>query len=133
MKEKYIKVLLAVVIFALICGILHITKIGCPIKFLTGVSCPACGMTRAWVLAFTFHFGEAWRFHPLFFLIPVIILFILFKEKIGEKLFSGVMLSFAVIFIAVWLVRMFNPDDAIVVADFSQGLWARMLRMIMHI
>ena len=33
--------------FFLIIILLYFTHIGCPIKFITGISCPACGMTRA--------------------------------------------------------------------------------------
>lgn len=40
---------------------------GCPIKFITGISSPGCGMTRAVWAALSFRFYEAFYYHPLFF------------------------------------------------------------------
>ncbi|MCR5352830.1 MAG: DUF2752 domain-containing protein [Clostridiales bacterium] len=37
------------------------------IKYITGVSCPSCGMTRAYHCLFRFDFAGAFHYHPLFF------------------------------------------------------------------
>ncbi|MDO5574339.1 MAG: DUF2752 domain-containing protein [bacterium] len=37
----------------------------CPMKILTGIPCPGCGMTRAVVLMFTGHFAESFEMHPM--------------------------------------------------------------------
>lgn len=44
-----------------------IALIGCPIKYVTGISCPSCGMTRAWYSVFQGDMQKAVYFHPLFF------------------------------------------------------------------
>ncbi len=45
--------------------LLAIIGIGCPIKFLTGVSCPGCGMTRAFKALAHMKVSDAFNFHPL--------------------------------------------------------------------
>ena len=37
----------------------YVSGIGCPVKFFTGISCPGCGMTRAWEAAFSLDFHQA--------------------------------------------------------------------------
>ena len=40
--------------------------IGCPLRRLTGISCPFCGMTRAYLLVFTGDISGAFSMHSLF-------------------------------------------------------------------
>ncbi|WP_373689128.1 DUF2752 domain-containing protein [Clostridium sp. YIM B02551] len=51
----------------LLYAILRVVGIGCPIKFLTGISCAGCGMTRAWIRVIHLDFKGAFYYHPLFF------------------------------------------------------------------
>ncbi len=44
---------------------------GCMIKAVTGLPCPGCGLTRAYVALFHGHFRDAFFYHPLF---PVVLL-----------------------------------------------------------
>jgi len=37
----------------------------CPFFHLTGLPCPGCGLTRAFVCVAHGHWGEAFRWHPL--------------------------------------------------------------------
>jgi hypothetical protein len=46
--------------------------VGCPFRLITGVPCPGCGMTHAFLAAFRFDFAEALRWHPLFPLVMLI-------------------------------------------------------------
>jgi len=46
---------------------------GCAIKAVSGLPCPGCGLTRAWIALFQGHVREAFRHHPLFPLALVII------------------------------------------------------------
>ncbi|MDR2611234.1 MAG: DUF2752 domain-containing protein [Clostridiales Family XIII bacterium] len=39
---------------------------GCPFRLITGIPCPGCGMTHAFLAAFRFDFADAFRWHPLF-------------------------------------------------------------------
>lgn len=97
--------------------IFNITGIGCPIKFLTGISCAGCGMTRAWNSVLHLDFVSAFYYHPLFWLVPIALLWIIFKKKINSKIYKigiGICIS---LFLIIYLARMINPDDSIVVFE----------------
>lgn len=49
--------------------IFHITGIGCPIKYLTGVSCLGCGTTRAWLALLKGDVAAAFKFVAMYFII----------------------------------------------------------------
>ncbi len=42
--------------------------IGCPLKQITGLDCPFCGMTRAYLAFFSGDFKLALQYHELFYL-----------------------------------------------------------------
>ncbi len=76
-KDIKLAIIVITVVF-IVYGCLHLLGIGCPIKFITGVSCAGCGMTRACISAAHLDFGKAFYYHPLFpLLIPMGILFYL--------------------------------------------------------
>lgn len=129
MKKKIGLYILGIVGFVAICLVLYVTKIGCPIKFLTGISCPGCGLTRAGLAAIQFHFTEAFSYHPLFFLIPVIVLLVFFENYIKDKpIFNIFLIGCAVAFIAVYIIRLIDTTDDIVVVNVSEGLISRLLK-----
>ena len=55
----------------------------CPIKTITGLDCPGCGITRMFVALFHGNIYQAFRYNPLIFIeLPIIfILIILYKLK----------------------------------------------------
>ena len=42
----------------------------CPIRAFTGVICPSCGMSRAWLAALRLDLGAAFSDHPMFWIVP---------------------------------------------------------------
>lgn len=40
----------------------------CPLRILTGRTCPACGLTRAAFLVLSLRFAEAWNMNPAIYL-----------------------------------------------------------------
>ena len=64
-----------VVLTALVCyvALVTFTPIDCPIKMIFGFACPFCGLTRAWISAFTLDFAAAFSYHPLFIFAPAFI------------------------------------------------------------
>lgn len=54
----------------------------CVPRLLTGVICPGCGMTRAWEAALRLELSRALEYHPMFWSVPVFILFILFDGRL---------------------------------------------------
>lgn len=116
-KKRWIGELLLIVVLLLI----YYGIMGCPIKRLTGISCAGCGMTRAWFHVLQFHWKTAYEYHPLF-LLPVIFLVVLFLKFRGhEKLFYRVTGIIIMLFLIVYVKRMMDPSDTIVVCRPKEG------------
>lgn len=81
---------------------------GCPIKYFTGVSCPGCGMTRAWWSVAAGNLAGAFYWHPLFWAVPLAgVLFIVARRRPmgGAKLCNGLFAALALLFVGVWVAR----------------------------
>ncbi len=63
-----------------------------------GLPCPACGMTRAYISLAHLDIKRAFYYHPLFWSVPLILLG--YKNK-------KIIYILGVLFISVWLVRMY--------------------------
>lgn len=50
----------------------------CPVRQLTGIICPGCGMSRAWLAVLRLEILEAFGYHPLFLSVPVVAVFVLY-------------------------------------------------------
>lgn len=108
----------------------HIFNIGCPIKFISGISCAGCGMSRAWLSVLNGDFCGAFYFHPLFIIPPVYLIAFSFKNKMGAAAFKTVTVVFASVFIAVYAIRLFNPGDTVVVFEPKNGWIMKLLLKI---
>ena len=62
--------------------------ITCPIKFITGISCAGCGMSRAWMAFLHLDIAKAFTYHPLFWLVPIAVIVLLCKSKINIKFYK---------------------------------------------
>lgn len=97
---------------------------GCPIRFFTGISCAGCGMTRAWLCVFRLDFVNAFKYHPLFWIVPVVALMIIFRHKINDRLYKTAVVSMLILLIIVYAIRLINPEDTIVTCDITSGaIW----------
>ena len=68
--------------------IVLIFAVGCPIRRITGIPCPGCGMTRAFVSLIEFDFSAAFYFHPVFPLVILMIMgfvFVVFRYSYQNK------------------------------------------------
>lgn len=105
------------------CIVLRIFEITCPIKYLTGISCPGCGMTRAVQNAMNFKFNIAFYYHPLWILLPIIVIMLYgFYLKKMRKTFNIALIVITMIFIFVYLVRIFDGNNEIVSFEPQNGL-----------
>ena len=128
--KKLKEALPAICAVALVYGILYIAGIGCPIKFLTGISCMGCGMTRAYLSLLSLDLASAFRYHPLF-LIPIIaaILF-LFRSRISQKIVKVLLFTTIVLFSIIYLLRIVDPSDTVVVFEPANGAIARWIYIL---
>ena len=111
---------------------LSVTHIGCPIKWVTGISCPGCGMTRALWSAVRFRFGEAFRFHPLFWMVPLLFPLYLFRERIPGKVRSGVLWVIILAFLLTYLIRLCSGGDPVVGIRPYEGVIGRIVQKICY-
>lgn len=104
---------------------------GCPILYFTGVSCPGCGMTRAWIAMLHLDFIRAFTCHPLFLFAPVIALVFLFEDQIDFQKYRWAVMLTAVLFFLVYFVRLIWFPSEIVVFEPKNGVIYRMIHQIL--
>lgn len=109
--KNLLGIVAVIAVAAIILSVLHI---GCPIKFATGLSCPGCGMFRAWMAFFALHPLEALAYHPLFWCVPIaIVAVVLLQEGKWKRASTAIVVVLLVLICALWLVRLFAfPDTA---------------------
>ena len=87
----------------------------CPFALCTGTACPGCGLTRATSHLIRGDLGAAFSYHPLVMLIAVQAMFgwvwfVLRRsgrvEAMSQRTLNLILFGTAVIFSAVWIVRL---------------------------
>ena len=105
--------------------------ITCPIKYVTGNSCPGCGMSRATWAMLRLDFAAAVYYHPLCFAIPPVAIGMMYTYATHRRrAFSAILFGMAGAMIAVYLYRLFFLEQGVVVADLGSGLIARAIRAL---
>lgn len=123
-KKELVTAIVAIFAVVLLYFVFHIVGIGCPIRYVTGAPCAGCGMTRAWTQVLNGNWTQAFSYHPLFWIIPIVLLLFWLRSlgKISQKIFR-VSLSIVVsIFVIVYLYRLYDPMDAVIKIDFADSL-----------
>lgn len=127
---KFKKVVLAL---ALAAGMVLVLDTGCLFRRLTGIPCPGCGMTRAFLAAFRLDFSEAFRMHPLWplpvpvFLVSTLRTGSLFGSKRWDNIFWYGMLA---VVLGLYILRMvlWFPDTPPMAFD-HQALIPRLVQL----
>ncbi|MBR4733879.1 MAG: DUF2752 domain-containing protein [Lachnospiraceae bacterium] len=127
-KKELLSAIEAILAVILLYAFFHFSGIGCPIHFLTGVSCPGCGMTRAAFALARFHFADAFHYHPLVYVMPLIVLIFLIKRHIPRRLYQILIFTFIILFVTIYLVRMCDPTNDIVEFHPEQGFIFRTIK-----
>ena len=104
---------------------------GCPIRFITGLCCPGCGMTRALWYMLHLDFETAYQMHPLVFLLPVAAAVILLRHKIPKKLLGVLGVSAIVLLTVVFIIRLSVGSD-IIYWDFEKGAIYKLFHRIIN-
>ena len=125
-----IEVITSVTAVVVLYVILESFGVTCPIKYITGISCAGCGMSRAWIALLHFNIHEAFMYHPLFFLPPVVVIVMLLKSKINIKSYKIFMFTMAGAFVIVYVYRMFIGTGDIVVFEPQNNILFRIIRKL---
>lgn len=108
--KRFIKDLTVLVLLILIA---YLLDAGCIFKKITGLSCPGCGMTRAWLSVLKGDIEMAFYYHPLFWMVAVVPFLILFRNRIAERHFNLILISFIVLLMLCYLIRLFTGSDIV--------------------
>lgn len=103
-------------------ALIELLDVTCPIKFVTGISCAGCGMSRAWLSLLRMDVAGAFAYHPLFWLPVPAALILLFRRRLPKRMARVLLLIICVLFLAVYLVRLARPEDTVVVFAPQEGL-----------
>ena len=101
--------------------------ITCPIKFITGISCAGCGMSRAWLAFLQLDMAKAFAYHPLFWLVPITVLC---KSKINIKIYKIIIFTIIIMFAIVYICRLIWSGDDVVVFEPQNNILFRIIRVI---
>ena len=77
-------------------------------------------MTRAWMSKMDF--VQAFYFHPLFWTVPIGIIIYLFRKCFPNRIFNFITGVTIFLFIVVYIMRMVNTEDTVVVIDFYESI-----------
>lgn len=80
----------------------------CPVKALTGLNCPGCGITRMFVALFHGNIYQAFRYNPLVFIeLPILVILILLYKfnKKSRKVVNVLFIILLVITIVYGILR----------------------------
>lgn len=110
-------------------GILSGLGITCPIKFITGISCAGCGMTRAWIALLHLDIKGAFYYHPLFFLPPFAVILFLLKSNINKKLYTFLIFTIICLFAIIYVFRLVQGTNDIVVFHPEDNILLRAMRL----
>ena len=120
-KEKQIYIITIIIILLL--SLLKIYK--CPFKYIFGISCPFCGMTRAFISLIKFEIAKSFYYHLLWPLVLIILIIYTLIElkiiKIKKKIIYILLYVFCIINLIYYFYRLFNNSN-IVYFDFKKSL-----------
>ena len=129
-SHRRIEVITSVAAVVVLYVILESFGVTCPIKYITGISCAGCGMSRAWIALMHFNIHEAFMYHPLFFLPPVVVIVMLLKSKINIKIYKIIIFTIIIMFAIVYICRLIWSGDDVVVFEPQNNILFRIIRII---
>lgn len=132
LKKSIMEDLKCVLLFGAILLILHFTGIGCIIRYLTGISCAGCGMSRALFCLLQGHMAEAVSWHPLILAMPPAALLWFCRRKLPRKLVNLSLGTFAAAFVIVYLIRLVQGSPVVGV-HLHDGMLARAAKEVFYV
>lgn len=129
-KKKRKELICAVTAVVVLYMAMESIGITCPIKFITGISCAGCGMSRAWLAFLQLDMTKAFAYHPLFWLVPITVIVLLCKSKINIKIYKIIIFTIIIMFAIVYICRLIWSGDDVVVFEPQNNILFRIIRVI---
>ena len=87
-------------------------------------------MTRAWISFFKLDISAALKYHPLFWMIPIMGVIQMQSRKISKKLYCVLMLGMIICILSVYCVRLFAVENTMITVNISDGFLWKMFNYI---
>ena len=129
-KNERKELICAVTAVVVLYTAMELIGITCPIKFITGISCAGCGMSRAWMAFLQLDIAKAFEYHPLFWLVPIAVIVLLCKSKINIKIYKIIIFTIIIMFAIVYMSRLIWSGDDVVVFEPQNNILFRIIRII---
>ena len=129
-KNERKELICAVTAVVVLYTAMELIGITCPIKFITGISCAGCGMSRAWMAFLHLDIAKAFTFHPLFWLVPIAVIVLLCKSKINIKIYKIIIFTIIIMFAIVYICRLIWSGDDVVAFEPQNNILFRIIRVI---
>ena len=123
-------ILIGLALYCLVISFLHTT---CIIKWLTGISCGGCGMSRAFLSLLKGDIYLAFYYHPLFPLVIIYALLYLFKDYINPSLFKLITAIVIIAFVGTYIYRLLDPNCDVVTINLNNSAIFKMIRRLLCI
>lgn len=134
LKEKLRQnreLLLILTVVGIYVAVAYILSLKCPVVWITGFSCPGCGITRALVSVCKLDFAGAWYYNPMiFYLIPAVPVFLIAQLCKKDKLMQTLLCVTVGLMIAVYLVRLLILHSPVLETDPANGLIGQCLDLL---
>jgi len=127
LRGKFLVQFLLVHVIAVVFLIVFSKLFGCILMRLTGISCPGCGLSRAYISFFKLDLRAAFAYHPLFFLLPPYVLYMLYRLVFhfpgSKRLTVSLTVTMAVLLVGVWILRLLLNDPVVAFSPENSVLY----------
>ena len=125
-----IKAIIVIILFYFFMSMIF--DIGCPILWITGISCAGCGMTRAWISLLHLDFKAAFHYHPLFWLPAIMVVVYFLKNKLPKRVLSILSAGAIFLFLLIYILRMSDTSDSIVIFQPWDGIIGKVISQLLN-
>lgn len=82
---------------------------GCVFRNIWGISCPSCGLSKAWLALLHGNIAEAFSIHPMFFFAPMLMLYCCKNRPIISRHVDIAILSLlGIAYIVLYFIKLFT-------------------------
>ena len=124
-KREVLHLFLCLGLYCVIAVLLHLP---CPILWITGISCPGCGITRACLSLLRLDVAAALYYNPSVFAVILAAILLVFSEK--KKTKNTTLFVTACFMIAVYLYRMLFSHAPVLQFDPANGVVGQLARWL---
>ncbi len=130
MRKEQFSAVSAVLAVVFLYAVMEAVGITCPIKFVTGISCAGCGMSRAWLSVLRLDLQKSFYYHPLFWLPPVFLIVVFLKKHMSKRTYQTIMFTILSIYVIIYLYRLILGNNDIVVFQPENNIVFRIIRKL---